>query len=263
MAIDTEDLSTIYDTFLSKSLKELNDTQASMQMEDEHFSAIMSEIIKSSMENSVRAYQAINANALVQAQIATELKKALDIVSTTTVRDLQNAKDLLLKDEQISMLTAQQATELKKALDIVSTTTVRDLQNAKDLLLKDEQISMLTAQQATELKKALDIVSTTAVRNANSAADIINKTKQGVLLDKQALKLIVDTLFVEKQTLELGRSVEFNNNIKALDSYADMVGTMGAGGLVISSDMWTTLFAMINALNTNATVPTSTTITKL
>lgn len=185
MAIDITDLSLIYDTFLTKSTDKLANLQTATQMEDEHFAGAVSTVIAAAMENSIRSLQVIKTNQLLDAQIATELNKAIDVASTT------------------------------------------------------------------------------AVRNSNSNADIINKTKQGVLLDKQALKLIVDTLFVEKQTLELGRSVEFNNNIKALDSYADMIGTMGAGGLVISSDMWSTLFAMIQVLNANGSIPTSTTITKL
>ena len=224
MAIDITDLSSIYEDFLTKGISKLRDLQNETQMEDENLATAAAAIISAAMENSTRTLQALKSNQLIDAQIATETNKALDIISTTAVRDAQSAKDLLLKQEQIEM-------------------------------------SVL--QQVTETNKALDIISTTAVRNSNSNADIINKTKQGALLDKQVLKLISDTLFVEKQTLELGRSVEFNNNIKALDSYADMIGTMGAGGLVISTDMWTTLFEMISELNANGSIPTSTTITKL
>ena len=184
MAIDVTDLSLVYETFLGKSTDKLKDLQTATQMEDEHFAGAVSNVIASAMENSIRSLQVIKTNELIDAQIATERKRTLDVVSTTAVRD------------------------------------------------------------------------------ANSTVDVINKGKQGLLYDKQALKLIADTLFVEKQTLELGRSVEFNNNIKALDSYADMIGTMGAGGLVISSDMWTTFFEMVHALNENGSVPTSTTIVK-
>jgi hypothetical protein len=67
--------------------------------------------------------------------------QALDILSQTSVRDVQSAKDLLVKQEQISMLVKQQATEEKKTLDTVSTTSVRDVQSAKDALIKDAQIA--------------------------------------------------------------------------------------------------------------------------
>ena len=184
MAIDITDLSLIYDTFLTKSTDKLKDLQTATQMEDEHFAGAVSAVITAAMENSIRSLQVVKTNELIDAQIATETKKALDVASTTASRD------------------------------------------------------------------------------ANSTVDVINKGKQGLIYDQQVLKLIADTAFVQKQTLELGNSVIFNNNIKALDSYADMIGTMGAGGLVISSDMWSKFFAMVHALNENGAVPTSTTIVK-
>lgn len=184
MAIDVTDLSTVYDTFLDKSTEKLKDLQTATQMEDEHFAGAVSNVIAAAMENAIRSLQVIKTNELIDAQIATEQKKMLDVISTTAVRD------------------------------------------------------------------------------ANSAVDVINKGKQGVLYDKQALKLIADTLFVEKQTLELGNSVLFNNNIKALDSYADMIGTMGAGGLVISSDMWSKFFAMVQSLNESGVAPANPTVVK-
>ena len=86
--------------------------------------------------------------------------------------------------------------------------------------------------------------------------------QQQPVLDGQVLKTEKDTLFVEKQTLELGNSVGFNNKIKALTTYADTIGAIGQGGLVPTADMWRTLFLMINDLNSTATIPTDTTITK-
>ncbi|MGB3988526.1 MAG: hypothetical protein WBK67_02415 [Minisyncoccales bacterium] len=86
--------------------------------------------------------------------------------------------------------------------------------------------------------------------------------QQQPVLDAQVLKTQKDTLFVEKQTIELGASVTYNNKIKALTTYAETIGALGQGGLVPSSDMWTTLFLMIQDLNSAGTLPTSTTITK-
>ena len=81
-------------------------------------------------------------------------------------------------------------------------------------------------------------------------------------VDAQVAKSTADTTFVGIQGTELTNSVTYNNKIKALDSYGDTIGTMGAGGLVISSDMWTTLFDMIFGLNPDATIPVDTEITK-
>lgn len=83
----------------------------------------------------------------------------------------------------------------------------------------------------------------------------IEMAKQEVLLDEQEALLAAqiaktnaDKQFVDTQKAELVDSVEYNNKIKALDSYGDMIGTMGAGSLVISADMWTLYFNMIRDL---------------
>lgn len=105
---------------------------------------------------------------------ATELKKALDLVSSAAVRDAQSTQDLLNKAEEIllstskrSLLTEQIASEVKN--------------NALGGIL-DKQIAQIVAQttltdnqSATELNKALDLVSNTSVRNAQSSQDILNK----------------------------------------------------------------------------------------
>lgn len=87
--------------------------------------------------------------------------------------------------------------------------------------------------------------------------------QQQPMLEGQIAKTAADTAFVGTQETELSNSVIFNNKIKALDSYGDMIGTMGAGSLVISTDMWSSFFAMVDDLNSAAGIPTSTTVTKL
>lgn len=83
------------------------------------------------------------------------------------------------------------------------------------------------------------------------------------LIDEQEELLVAQKELAQEQKTQLIASVTYNNKIKALDSYGDMIGTMGAGSLVISTDMWTTLFEMINDLNSSASMPTSTTVSKL
>ena len=88
-------------------------------------------------------------------------------------------------------------------------------------------------------------------------------TAQQPILEAQADKTIADTAFVGTQETELSNSVTYNNKIKALDAYGDMIGTMGAGSLVISTEMFTALFNMIGGLNTDMGAnPADTTITK-
>jgi hypothetical protein len=87
--------------------------------------------------------------------------------------------------------------------------------------------------------------------------------QQQPVLDAQVAKTEADTSFVGTQETELSASVIFNNKIKALDSYSDMIGTMGAGSLVISEDMFTAFFNMVGALNGDMGAnPVDTVITK-
>jgi hypothetical protein len=91
----------------------------------------------------------------------------------------------------------------------------------------------------------------------------VSTVQQQPMIEAQIAKTVADTAFVGTQEIELSNSVIFNNKIKALDSYGDMIGTMGAGSLVISTDMWTSFFAMVNDLNSSCGVPTSKVVVKL
>ena len=92
----------------------------------------------------------------------------------------------------------------------------------------------------------------------------ISTVQQQPVLEAQTDKTIADTAFVGTQEIELSNSVTFNNKIKALDSYGDMIGTMGAGSLVVSTDMWTSFFNMVGDLNSSmGTNPADTTVAKL
>jgi len=89
----------------------------------------------------------------------------------------------------------------------------------------------------------------------STIAGAIEMSKQEVLLDEQEellqaqiAKTVADTSFTATQEAELIASVGYNNKIKALDSMGDMIGTMGAGSLTISEDMWSFYFSMIREL---------------
>ena len=86
--------------------------------------------------------------------------------------------------------------------------------------------------------------------------------QQQPTIDAQVQKMQADIAFVQKQTLELGRSVDFNNEIKALQSLGDTIGTVGAGGLIPSTDIWTTFFDRLQALSpTSNGVPNAPSVT--
>jgi hypothetical protein len=147
--------------------------------------------VQSSMQQSVAfilgKQQADKQADLIDKQILTEVKKTLDVTSTTTVRDAQSAKDLLVKAGQITSMTKEDVVKTNQALDVLSQTSVRNAQSVKDLLVKQEQIDMSVKQQATEEKKTLDVVSTTSVRDAQSAKDAVLKDAQTLDIHDQAV----------------------------------------------------------------------------
>lgn len=71
-----------------------------------------------------------------------------------------------------------------------------------------------------------------------------------------------EALYIAEQQTQLVNSVGYNNKIKTLDAFADTYGTFGAGGLTLSSDMWSTYFNLANDI-AESTVPTSTTVTSV
>lgn len=73
------------------------------------------------------------------------------------------------------------------------------------------------------------------------------------------LKTNAEASYIDEQETQLINSVSFNNEIKVFETLGDTYGTIGAGGLTVSSDMWSTYFTLANTL-ANATVPTSTTV---
>ena len=258
MAIDTKDMETIFDNFLDKTTQKITTLYNDTNMEDEHFATIAGTVISTSMNSSVNAYESIKRCQLIDKQIITEEKKALDISSSTAVRDAQSAKDLdvksqdiALKAEQIAMSVKQQDTETAKALDISSSTAVRYSQSSKDLDIKYQQ----------ELSEKIKNGNVSITHTYDEETGEVLTTTYGTgtsksVYEAQIEKIISEKILVNSQTTELARSVKFNNQIKALDSYADMIGTMGAGGLVVSVSMWKTLKSMIKSLNDGTTTVT-------
>ena len=84
------------------------------------------------------------------------LEKTNADVVLTTKQGLKVDAEKLLVDAQELLVDNQSATELKKALDLVSTTTVRNAQSAADVTLKGKQGAKIDADKllvdAQELK---------------------------------------------------------------------------------------------------------------
>jgi len=85
---------------------------------------------------------------------------------------------------------------------------------------------------------------------------------QQPMADAQLEKALADADFVETQIQELTDSILDNRRIKAMRAYSDLIGTLGAGGLTVTQDMWQTMYRMILGLNDAGTEPLNADIIK-
>jgi len=91
------------------------------------------------------------------------------------------------------------------------------------------------------------------------ASDIV---QQQPTADAAVEKALADAEFVQTQIDELADSILDNRRIKAMGAYSDLVGTLGAGGLTVTQDMWTSMYLMILGLNDAGTLPADADVTK-
>lgn len=153
-------------------------------------------------------------------------------------------------------------TLLQKQIDnIANEIETRTSSNTKDLLIKDKQVErldkeilLLDAQEDEMQESILD-------RQQKRPVEVANLTKQGTLIDGQVAKMAEDKLYVIAQKNSMLDQVEHNKSIKAMDSMADMIGTLGAGGLVPNAEMFKVYFTLNKNLTTVA-LPTSYTVSK-
>lgn len=124
-----------------------------------------------------------------------------------------------------------------------------------------QSIQFALARRAREI--ATDSASLDLAKKALEL-DVASATQQTKIdqVEAQLAKVEAETSYIDEQETQLINSVNFNNQIKAIDALGDTYGTFGAGGLTVSADMWATYFGLINDL-TGTAAPTSTTVSKV
>ncbi len=83
MAIDITEIETIYDSFLEKGTSKLKELQKATQMEDVDLAKASAEIIIGAMAQSMNAIETLKRVQLIDAQIASEGAKKLNIEGET------------------------------------------------------------------------------------------------------------------------------------------------------------------------------------
>ena len=153
-------------------------------------------------------------------------------------------------------------TLLQKQIDnIANEIETRTSSNTKDLLIKDKQVERLDKEILLLDAQEDEIQESILDRQQKRPVEVANLTKQGTLIDGQIAKMTEDKLYVIAQKTSMIEQVSHNKIIKAMDSMADMIGTLGAGGLVPNSTMFGVYFRL-NKLLTGEAEPTSYTVSK-
>jgi len=207
-------------------------------------------------------------DAIKEAQNTKELdiktKQALDIAKSTDLKAQQIAS--MIKEDTIK--EAQNTKELdiktKQALDIAKSTEVKTAQIAsiaKDNLIKDKQVAKIDEEIDLLESQDLELKESILDRQQKRPVEVSNLTKQGTLIDGQVAKMTEDKLYVIAQKTSMQEQVTHNKIIKSMDSMGDMIGTLGAGGLVPNSTMFGVYFRL-NKLLTGEAEPTSYTVSK-
>jgi len=191
---------------------------------------------------------------LLAKQVATEEKKATDVASSTTVRNTQSTNDTALKTAQTNLATNQGATEIKKALNIVSdtalkdqqklltveqtateanktidvasTTSVRNVQSTKDSLVKDATKAKIDAEtNVLDQKEITEYAQTQRTTLTTPTADSI-LGRQSTLYEQQAkgFKWNADQKYLK--TIMDGWAV----NVASADGDGSTVTALNAGG---------------------------------
>ncbi len=231
MAIDTADLKALYKMFNDEAFTQLKTFQQEAQMEDEHLSTVLGEVVKASISGSIGAYEAYNKKGLILAQITSEGKRAADIASTTSVRDAQSTKDLAVK-------TAQITSEGKRAAVM-----------EEDANIKKQTAYTIIAKRKRE-QGVVESSGTLSYSN-DKTSQIENQIE---LLKKQASKVTADTGFVGKQGTNMDMQVRHNCIIQAMDAAQGYNMGIGNAGLIPSQSMHTNFFVQNKALMLNAGV---------
>lgn len=232
----------IYDSLLSKTATNVFYTNTKSDIE----TAINSLSIND--EKKAEMLVTLNSN-LAASTISKAMDQSIIIVDKAGKIPLEN-----------SLLQAQINSENKT----IELKTAQIASIGKDNIIKDKQALKLDEEIDLVVEQINEMKESVLDRQQKRPVEVANLTKQGTLIDAQVAKMLEDKLYVIAQKISMQEQVEHNKIIKAMDAMADMIGTLGAGGLKPSTKMFE-IFFTLNHLLTNVTAPTASadlTITK-
>lgn len=217
MAVNETDISTLYKSLVADGIETINEQyDARRLLRDKYAEAVIS-TITTAMSLAVQSV----------GQDVINSKQADLIVEQTNTQE----KQTLLVDEQVK--TQAQDTAIKTY-------------NAENTVVSQNEI--LQQQKLTEVQKTAQLTQVVSEATDKQPYNVANVEKQGVILDKQALKLVEDTDLVATQADSIEQQVIDNRQIKALEHIKEVFSSAMVGAMTVSSDMWTFLFSMAASL---------------
>lgn len=217
-----------------------------------------------SMQSAIaQSMQFILSEKAIEADVANK-EKQLEILQ----------KQLETEEFKVNELLPLQKAKMEEEIDLLQTQESEMLLNgASSRALQDERTKTQEhitdkAEQDALLASANAYIADATKDNKVSISDNELAVSTGTVPHKisisghQATKAGYEADYVNSQREALEQQVIDNRKIKALDSLAQTYGTFGAGGLTLSSSMWSTYFNIAADLS-GATVPSTTTVTKV
>lgn len=181
---------------------------------------------------------------------------------------IESAMDTQFKTKYIENFKDILASTISPASPYAQTISYLDAEfnnyNITDQLRAQIKSQLLSSMTISFTNSSMQTAISITDKEIMSDCDYDNKLKQGALLDQQILKLAEDTLLVSAQEDAITQQVVDNRKIKVIDAMGEAYGTVSAGGLTVSADMWTKWFNFINTLDPSiGAAPTSVAITKV
>lgn len=166
------------------------------------------------------------------------------------IEQAQSDKRVILLQEQIE--SENKNNEVNGVIDLRK----EELQKRIDLVDSQEEELTLNGAAQRAVQEQQKLSSEKDVAKKAEDLTVLIATRQN-RIDQAAVNLDKATKeaeYIGEQKTQLTASVGYNNTIKALDSYSSTLGTIGAGGLGVTTAMWSVYYGMIESL-TNQTAP--------
>jgi len=232
--VNVTEIGDVYDALELKIIGTLTTEYDAGRLKGKEYSEVMTAAISALINSSVMS--------VLEAPVKAEQIDASK--ADTAIKEAQSAKDLMIKEEQISELEKkqqlmQQQIAASKAevlrSDAVSGAQVLDFkvkdfvllaESEKERLLKIEQTLLVTAQAETETAKSTSIGTHDELDIAMHDVDITLKRTQNSLIEAQEVTEDAKAKLTERQTLGYNDQAR----VKRAEILNNTLGMFGAGG---------------------------------